>query len=317
MKKCVLISLAALSVSIVGCRNNSYRNDIVKETYIHKYGVPVSKANWIQNGEDGQIARVRKDGVTVTRNFVGGILQGKTTYSFPHSDTIHVVENYDQGKILTRVTNYPSGVPMHEESFDGSDFCEVAFWYEEGVPSAVEIYRKDGYLLSGEYRTPLNVIESTVEDGVGTRIVRGSDGVLIAQDSIQNGQMTEKMSYSPDGEPAMITPYLHGRMHGTRLTFLSGGLPSTIEEWTDGQQEGMTLFFENGEKIAEAPYVQGIKHGVELRYRGGSILVEEISWKQGIQHGPRKIIIDDTVKTEWYHQGKLVSRNTYERMNLR
>ena len=44
--------------------------------------------------------------------------------------------------------------------------------------------------------------------------------------------------------------------------------------------------------------------------------MEEVSWKDNVKHGPRKLYVDGTAKTEWYHFGDLVSRPTYERMNL-
>lgn len=71
-----------------------------------------------------------------------------------------------------------------------------------------------------------------------------------------------------------------------------------------------------GEKVAEVPYIRGKKNGIEHRYRDGTQLVEEVAWKDNIQHGQRKFYVDGETKTEWYHEGEVVSRTTFERMNM-
>ncbi len=304
-----------LSVALVGCRNSRPTSDIVQESYVHKYGVPVAKADWEKQGKDGQVIYLRNDGVTITRSFVGGILHGKTTYSFPNSATIQKVENYNNGQLLVVVENYPSGVPKQQEELTGI-LKKVTVWYEDGTPQALENYENEK-LTSGEYHTPLNVLESRITGGEGIRVIRDKDGMLVAKDNIQQGELREKVVFFPNGDPSAVEPYENGRIHGLRKTFCIGSLPNTVEQWVHGVQEGTTTYFQNGEKICEAPFMRGVKHGIELHFRNGSEIVQEVNWRNGVQHGPTKIHVGEMTRTEWYHQGELVSRNTYERMNLR
>ena len=308
-----LIVLAC--VSLAGCRSYQGRNDIVKETYLHKYGVPVTKSDWEAQGQDGQTVALRKDGVTVTTTYSKGEVHGPTTYTYPNSSTVRICEMYAHGQLVSKKENYPSGVPMKEESFEENALVNLTRWYEDGTPQAHELYQNT-FLFSGEFRTPLNIVESRILDGHGTRICRSNEGDLVSKDTVQNGQMTERVTFFPNGDPSTITPYVNGAIHGTRLTFMKGGLPNTVEQWMHGVQEGTTLVYQNGEKIADVTYLRGKKNGTELRYRDGTLLMEEVTWKDDVQHGPRKLYVDGEAKTEWYHEGELVSRPTYERMNL-
>lgn len=310
-----LATLILLSFALTGCRNNTQQCDIVKETYIHKYGVPVTKEDWEKQGQEGQTVSLRSDGVTITTSYVDGIIHGPITYTFPNSSTIQTIETYSEGEFIAKKENFPSGMPMKEEVYEENTLVNLNWWYEDGTPLAQEIYL-DTFLMTGEYRTPLNVIESRVQDGHGTRIWRSNDGDLLSKDSVQNGQMVERVTYFANGDPSTVTSFENGQIHGTRLTFLPGGLPNTVEQWVHDIQEGVTVIFQNGEKIAEVPYIQGKKTGIEYRYRDGSSLVEEVSWKNNILHGQRKLFIDGDIKAEWYHEGEVVSRLIFERMNL-
>lgn len=317
MKKLVPLAFSALILaSTTGCRNYSCCGDIVKETFVHKYGVPISQNDWIKNGKDGQIVHLNKNGVTVTTNFEKGVQHGDTTHSFPNNSTIQSILTYNLGTLVSKIVNYPSGVPQKKECYENAYVTKVVSWYEDGTPTSIESF-EGKTLVAAEFRTPMNVVEARVENAFGTRLIRGKNGRVVAEDKIENGQMSLRTTFFSDGEPKAVTPYLDGHIHGTRLTYTEGGLPYTIESWENGLQEGITSSFRNGEKTSDTPYIRGKKHGIELCYRDGKMVAEEVTWQQGIQHGPRKIIAEDISTTEWYHQGNLVSRNTYERMNLR
>lgn len=303
-----------LLISLAGCRSSQY-NQIVKETYIHKYGVPVAKSDWEEQGKEGRLIKLRSDGVTVSETYAQGVLHGETSYTFPNSSTIQWIEKYENGELVAKVEHYCSGVPMREECYAQKQLVKLTRWYEDGTPAATEAY-EEGYLMQGEYRTPLNLPESHVQNGVGVRICRSSEGYLLSKDTIQYGEMTERITYFPNGDPAAITPYEKGEVHGMLLTYLQGGQPNTAEQWTNGVQEGMTIVYLNGEKYAEVPYVKGKKNGIEVRYRDGEQLVEEVTWKEDEQHGERKLYVDGETKTEWYLFGELVNRATFERMNF-
>jgi antitoxin component YwqK of YwqJK toxin-antitoxin module len=315
MKKILLsVSMLAVIASITGCR--TYRHsEVVKETFIHKYGVPVTRDDWTRNGKDGQVVLQKSDGVTVSRTYEKGVLHGKTTYTFPNTSTLQRVETYENGELVSKIENHNTGLPKEEEKYQGQLLTEVIRWYEDGTPAWVEEY-ENGHIVKGEYRTPLNAVEARVEEGIGMRISRANDGLLLSRDTVRGGLMVERTTFFPSGEPATVTSYDNGVIHGMRMTYLMGGLPSTVEQWANGEQEGTTIVYSNGEKVAEIPYVKGKKNGTELRFRDGRLLVEEVSWKNGVQHGPRKLIADEaTTKTEWYLQGEVVSRTTFERMN--
>lgn len=312
------ISLGVVSILLLGvatgCRQNNRYSDVVKETYIHQYGVPVAKSDWDVQGKDGKIVKLMKNGITLSQTFSKGILNGETTYTFPNSSTIHRVEIYDNGELTSKRENFPSGVSMREEAFEQGALVKLNIWYEDGTPASTEIYQ-DGFLTKGEYRTPMNVAEARVQNGQGIRIRRSSDGELLSKDTVQNGEMVERVTFFTNGDPSTITPYVHGEIHGTRLTYLQGGLPNTAEQWNRGKQEGVTVVYLNGEKYAEVPYVNGKKNGVEARFRDGITLVEELSWKDNVQHGQHKIYVDGDTKVEWYNQGEVVTRAAYERLN--
>lgn len=316
MKKMVLLAMSVLLVA-TGCRSNN-KGVVVQETFLHKYGVPVSKDDWVRNGRDGAIVELRNDGITVSRLYSKGILEGVTTYTFPHSSTIQFSETFLNGELVSRIENFRSGVSMKEEKFQGAFVACALRWYEDGIPAAEEFY-ENGYIVKGTYKTPLNAIESEIVNGEGMRVLRDGEGELLAKETVKNKETIERTAFFPTGEPSSITPYEHGLIHGTRLTFLPGGLPNTVEEWVHGHQEGVTVVYSNGEKMAEVTYVHGEKHGPEYRYKDGKILREEITWDRGTQHGPRHLLGEDgnTLQTEWYLEVELVSRPTFERMNVR
>ncbi len=312
MKKTLpLLSLVCLALA--ACSTSNQSRDIVKETYVHKFGVPVAKADWESQGRDGQTIGLRKDGVTVTSNYEQGVLEGDVTYTFPNSKTTQYTETYAKGALVAKKEHYASGAPLNEEQFNRSGkLVKLTRWYEDGTPQATEHY-DDALLVYGEYRTPLNVVESKIVDGHGNRIRRSNEGVLLAKEGFYNGQMVERGTYFPNGEPSSIATYQNGVLHGTRLTFLNGGLPNTVEQWNHGKQTGITVAYQNGEKIAEIPYVNGVKHGTEYRFRDGNILAEEITWQNNVQHGERIYHISNKeTRSEWYYQGELVSRFTFD-----
>lgn len=315
MKHILTVACLFACVAFTSCCRNNTQTCVVKESYIHKYGVPVAKEDWETQGKDGKIIQLQNDGVTVSRQFAHGIPDGETTYSFPNNDTVRYVEHYSNGELISRRENHLNGLPMKEAVYENNVLVKTTYWFEDGIPSATETY-ENGHIVSGEYRTPLNMLESRVVDGKGTRFRRASNGDFVSKDIILNGSMVERLTFHSQGDPAVITPYENDVIHGTRQTFYPGGLPNTVEQWAYGRQDGITIVFQNGEKIAEVPFINGKKNGIERRYRDGSLLVEEVSWLNNMQHGVRKLYVDGETKVEWYHQGEVVSRTTFERMNF-
>lgn len=303
-----------------GCGNHSsmYRECVpepelepLTRTYIHKYGIPVPQEEWKTRGEDGKIVSTLKTGVVVTKNYKKGYLEGETTYTFPHSGAIHRIETYSEGRLLSELENYPSGLTRRQVEYLSPLEERISIWYENGTPSSREEYR-DGKLMEGDYYTLYRQVESRVDDGQGKRINRDEFGQLLSVDRIENGLLAQRMILYPNGSPKEIIPYINGKIAGRRQTFLPGGEPLTVEEWDAGRQQGLTFLFQNGEKVAEVPYFNGQKNGVEERFRDGYFRVEEISWKNGKKHGPCYRYIGDEILVEWYCEGKPSTKAEYD-----
>ncbi len=314
MKK-LCYSLCVLSLLTLGACRNSYQGEVVKETYVHKYGVPVSLSDWARQGEDGQVVQLQKDGVTVIRSYAQGVQTGVTTWSFPNNDIVAKTQVFDSGRLVSECDHYPSGHPREERLFDEEgSLTQRLTWYEEGSPSAIETY-ENGFLSTGEYLSPSNSVDSVIMEGTGIATHRNNEGELLYQDRFEQGILCERTEFYSNGDPSAVTPFHNGKIAGQRKTYFRGGLPQAIEEWVSNHQQGTTCLFHNGEKVAEVPFVDGQKHGVERRYRDGQAVVEEVTWDHDVQHGPRKLYVDGEAKVEWYHHGEVVSRPTFERLN--
>lgn len=316
MKKFLFISLPLLTVLFsTGCNNSCcYDNDyVVKQSFVHRYGVEVPCDEWAAQGEHGQVMSTLVTGVTVTNSFNGGILDGETTYTFPHSSSIEKVEMYDNGNLVKELTNFPTGAPAKEIQYLSPREERVTSWYENNTPRAIENY-KDGMLVQADYYNFSHQLEAKVDDGQGMRTTRDAYGNLVSNDTIQDGILVSSQTYYPNGTPQAIIPFQNDLVEGEKKTFLPGGEPKTVEEWKAGAQNGMTVVYQNGEKLAEIPFLCGVKEGVEKRYRDGRDLVEEISWHNNVQHGPANTYVDGNVITNYYFQGKPVSKVAYDKM---
>lgn len=314
MKRIALLFSSLLLLPACAQQESSSKDSFVKDTYIHQYGVTVSKAQWEERGRNGVIVSTDRAGVTSSRNFREGILEGDSTYTFPHSEVVQRVEHYRGGERVKTTANYPNGMPQREEELLGSGVSKRMVWYESGTPASIEEY-DNGKLVKGEYRSINNEEVSRVTEERGKRTRFDSYGELIAVDEIREGAMVSSTEYYSNGTPKAHIPYVNDQVHGQKRTFYQGGEPKSTETWTRGERTGVTVVFQNGEKAAEVPYKNGRKHGVEKRYRDGSILAEEITWVQNRRHGPTKVHVASTDRTDWYHQGKLVSQNQYNSLN--
>lgn len=297
-----------------GCTSKS-SEDVVCETYVHRYGVELDSNDWSSRGQDGQVVSTMKDGCVVARNYEGGVLHGETTYSYPHRSTIQKKEVYTKGALTEESWNYSNGIPSKQVTHNSPTSQSHVVWYDNGVPQSKEQY-ENNTLSQGEYYTPLNAQESSVNNGNGMRTRRDAYGALQSVDEIQNGQMTVRNTFHSNGNPEAITPYENDVVHGERKTFLPGGEPNTVETWNKGIQHGPTTVFENGERYANVPYVNGVKHGVENRFKEDGITpAEDINWVKGARHGPSYGYIGNTIKTDWYFEDKQVNKATYDALS--
>ncbi len=312
---CGFSLVASLAIIAGGCAGGGEGAlSPVVESYVHKYGISVAKNEWESRGKDGKVITQRKDGVTVTRQYSAGELSGETTYTLPYTPLIARTERYERGELIAECDHYTNGGRKRERCYLPNHTVAVTTWYENGTPCSRETFQGD-LLVSGEYLSPTNVIEGRVEAKDGLRIVRSSQGELLSEDEIANGQMVTRTTFLATGEPESITPYFDGAIHGIRKSFLPGGVPKLFETYVLGSLHGYATSFLNGEKHAEIPYENGYKHGLERIYGPGGSLVEEISWLRDRKHGADLFLLESERKVDWYHQGQLVSKAIFDRLN--
>jgi antitoxin component YwqK of YwqJK toxin-antitoxin module len=291
MKKNLIVATSLLT--LVSCQSGNYVSynepmprpcEVVDETYVHKYGFEVQPDEWKNRGGHGQKITMLNNGVKCIEKYSFGVLEGETTYSFPYSSAVERAEVYTNGNLISEESRYLGGNPKRRVEYLMPGVEKVTLWYESGVPEAVEEYNEKS-LVRGEYYNAHHTLETQVVGGNGTRTNRSASGELLSRDTIENGDMIERISYFPNGTPKEMLPYRNNIVHGLRRTFLEGGEPKTIEEWQNGVQTGLTVVYQNGEKYAEIPYRGGLKHGIERRYVDGKDLFEEVTWVDGLESG--------------------------------
>lgn len=306
--------IPVIIVFATGCKRPCCESeDIMVETYMHKYGVEVPADDWALRGENGKVISTLSSGVKVTRGYVNGLLDGETTHTFPHSDTIEKIESYANGVLIKEVLNNTLGNPVCEIQHLDRTHQRTTVWYDNGSPQSEEERELDR-LVNGSYYSRSHQLESRVEDGEGIRTQRDYYGQLISVDTIINGKMALETIFYSNGSPKAKIPYKDGLIEGQLQTYLPSGEPQSLETWSAGKQEGITLIFRNGEKYAEVPYHDGEKDGIEKHFRDGSIVVEEVSWSHGQKNGPASVYIENTTKTDWFFKDKLVTKATYDQM---
>ncbi len=308
--------LASLGLILASCQSNSGIDQIVSQKYVHKYGFDVSEAEWEERAQDGQVIETLKNGVKVTRSYESGQLHGPTTYTFPHKTTIEKCMTYDQGSLLKETVYDQSGIPIREDLYEFENRNVITLWDEKGIPLSIEEYEND-ILISGSYYTPEHVLESSVEQGYGTRIKRDRSGLLISRDRMENGIIAERTTFHPNGEIHMISHYYDYQLHGEQLKFAPSGRPLMQLTWNHGVLDGLKVIYRNGIKVAEIPYVSGEKHGTELHYDDLGNLTAEISWKNDKKHGCTKMYSEESVDSEWFYKGQAVNTERFHLLEQR
>jgi antitoxin component YwqK of YwqJK toxin-antitoxin module len=298
-----------LLVALTSCTAQHQDKDALKTTYVHQYGVEVADSgDWEKRGANGQTVQQLKNGATLTKSWHDGELHGTCTLTFPHTSTVFRETFYEKGARVWMMTNYPSGAPKRQDTYLPEGGLVVATWYEDGTPRAREEYCYDD-ILTGQYFTTEQELESEIKGSIGQRVNRDGHGQLVSKETIKDGQLALEVSFYPNGMPKKETPYAQGKIDGMVRTYYPGGEPQTVEEWQEGFPNGITTIFQNGEKIALVPYIDGVKEGKEERFRPGTQeVVEEIAWKNNKRHGPTFVYVDGQKVTDWYHSGEKVSR---------
>lgn len=286
---------------------------VVEESYVHRYGVPIAPSDWTARGESGKVVSTLRNGVVVTKSYSNGVLQGETTYTFPHSEVIERVETYNQGTLFQTLTYSRVGAPVEKITYPAPGRKQTQSWYDNGALRSEESYEQE-LLVKGDYYDNAHRLESKIENATGLRTQRDGTGHLSSTEKVEGGVVVLEQQFYPNGSLRQLTPYVHGQIEGTVKKYLPTGEPDVFETWVAGEQNGIAIFFEHGEKVAEVPFVRGVREGIEKRYKDGVTVVEEITWSENEQHGPTTAYIGQTAQTEWYYKGKPVTRFVFERM---
>lgn len=298
------------------CQSQKTNDDEVVAQTVHRYGVSLDLNDWSARGQNGQVISVRKDGVTVVRNFDAGILDGESTYSYPYREMVQKKEIYVRGHLSQDWTYYPNGAPSEQTDYLLGSVKSVTSWYESGAPYAKETFQNNK-LIEGQYMNPDHTMDSLITNGEGTKTVRDAYGQLLSVDTYKNGTIISSTTYHANGAPQSITPYNNGVVHGERRTYMPGGEPATVENWSKGSQNGTTVVFEYGEKRSEIPYVNGCRQGVEKRFcDDGKTVIQEWTWANDQKHGPVYTYVGNTTKTDWYFCNRQVpNKATFDMLN--
>ncbi len=313
LKAFYLVGLAGLALCSCQSKQKGKKKEVVSQRYIHKYGYDVSRDEWNGNQFPGQVVTTLKNGVTVASAFEDGVLHGRTTYTYPHSQTLESLHIYERGNLIKKVSYDVKGMPTKEETFLSPSHVKVKYWYKTGTPKSIEEHI-DNTLVEGEYFTLTNDTESKVENGLGTRSVRTLDGKLLAKETYESGKVVASETFHNNGTPKVTSTYADGQLHGEKKVHAEAGEPISVESYYLGELHGVCTYYQNGYRYRETPYEYGLKSGIERQYIDGETLVEETEYHDGLKHGPSTFYCDGIAKSEWFYNNELVSKIKYEEL---
>ena len=314
MRRIVTPLALCLTLFLAGCRSNTQDNNVVSERYIHKYGYAVSKNEFEERKYPGQVITSLKTGVTITATYENGLLHGPSTHTFPHSQTVESYYLYNQGNLVKQVLYNIHGMPLREEiQLSPTRFASTK-WYSDGTPMSTEEYAGKE-LVEGQYFTRQNEVESRIEKGRGTRIIRDLQGVLLAKEEVEQGYITQKDTFYANGAPESTSYFVGGLLHGEKRSFAETGDPLAVKEYVNGKLHGKSTFFKNGARSVEVHYLDGQKNGLEIHYLDGETISQEILWENDHRHGPSKYYVDGVAQVEYFYDGEKVSENKWKELS--
>jgi antitoxin component YwqK of YwqJK toxin-antitoxin module len=305
--------LAALAFLSTSCRKDQKDDQVVSQTYIHKYGYAVSEQEWKEKNYPGQVISTLRNGSMIAATYEDGELHGPCTFTYPHSQTVEKYILYNRNSPVKEIFYDQSGMPTQETVQLSQNRSSLTTWYSDGVPKSIEEYTKDE-LIEGQYFTLSNELEARVEKGKGTRIIRDVSGILVCKDVIENGYLVKRESFYPNGSPECLAFYEQGALNGERKTFTIKGEPLAVEQWVKGHLHGISTYYKNGTKELEISYLYGKKNGWEQHFVDGETLCRQIAWDNDIKHGPEIFFVPEGKKILWHYNGREVSQNRYQEM---
>jgi len=309
----LFVAAATLATS---CQNNCSPDQVISQTFVHKYGFETSEEDWEAREKDGQVVTMLKNGVKVTSSYENGKLHGPTTHTFPNSAIVEKLLVYDQGILLKESVNDISGMPLREEIYESDRRTQITLWDEKGVPLSVEEY-DSGILVEGKYFTPEHDLEASVEGSMGRRVKRDRSGLLISSDEIVNGIIVSRTTFHPNGNKHTVSNYHDSQLHGEQLKFTASGKPLMDLHWDHGVLDGEKTIYRNGSKVAVIPYAMGEKHGVEFHFDDLGNLTAEIEWRHDKKHGSTKLHSEEFTDTEWFFNGQAVNAEKFKILDVR
>lgn len=313
---CRIWILAFFSLVFFGCQRSDSLDDILSQTFVHKYGFETTKEEWNARAQEGQVITNLKNGVILTQSFENGKLHGSVTVTFPHSLVVEKAAVYDQGILLKQSFNDANGMPIKEEMYEPDQRTVVTLWDEKGSPLSVE-ENAGGLLLDGKYYTPEHDLEAFVEAGNGERVKRDRSGLLISREEIAGSVVVKRINYHPNGTIHTISHYQDSELQGPQFKYTATGKPLMELHWKKGILDGEKIVYRNGSKIASIPYLQGQKHGTELHFDDLGNLTSEIEWLHDKKHGTTKLYSDENTETQWFYKGQSVSQEKFENLQFR
>ncbi len=316
MRLFILLTTLTFCIFFTSCQKQEEKPEVVEQKYTHKYGMEVPKEEWQSRGSDGTVLSVLDNGVTMSQNYVNGLLHGETKITYPESKVVEQLLVYDQGTLIKKVFYDEDGLPTQEELYDFENKKTVTTWNHSGVPLSVEEYHDD-LLFHGEYFNEKHECEATVAQGTGQRVHRSSDNVLLSKDTFQDGKLMHRTTYFPGGVVQSENPYQDYVLHGKQVVLSEEGKPVMEATWVKGQLDGTKILYSQGVKTAEIPYILGKKQGMERHYDENQNLVAEINWDNDLRHGSSRQFNKDDIKIEWFYRGKSVSLEKFQMMEFR
>jgi antitoxin component YwqK of YwqJK toxin-antitoxin module len=301
---------------VTACQSSNPLDEVVSQTYVHKYGFETSEQEWEAREQDGQVVTVLKNGVKVTRSYENGQLQGPTTYTFPHSSIVERLLVYNNGTLLKESVNDAAGMPMREEVYEFDNRTIITVWDEKGAPLSIEEYENQ-VLIDGKYYTPEHELEAVVEGGYGERVKRDRSGLLISRDEIVGGASATRTTYHPNGQVHTISHYDDSQLHGQQMKYTASGKPLMELNWDHGVLDGSKIIYRNGSKVAVIPYTKGQKHGTEFHFDDLGNLTAEIEWRNDKKHGPTQLYAEEATDTEWFFKGQSVNAEKFKTLEAR
>jgi antitoxin component YwqK of YwqJK toxin-antitoxin module len=309
-----LYLLGFFGLFLAGCYNNKQESNVVSTRYIHKYGYAVSKDEFEERKYPGQVVTALKNGVTITSTYENGVLHGLSRHTFPDSQTIETDYLYNQGS-LVKVNVYDvTGLPLREEVVLSPTRSSSTKWYSTGTPLSIEEFAGEE-IVEAQYFNLQNEVEAQVQKGKGTRVLRNIQGILLSKDNIEEGYVTKRETFYPNGSPESIAFYVRGVLHGEKKSFTENGEPLAVKEYIAGKLHGKTTFFKNGARYVDIHYLDGLKNGLEIHYIDGTVVSQEIVWENDHKHGPSKYYIEGIAQVEYYYDGDLVSEAKWKELN--